>query len=278
MASTKPASFSLKPVVEDDIPALAEMSGLAFKTDRHTMLKAAHPINPYDHAAGMPGAFKYWLSLPPGKIEITKAVDDESDEILGFVAWGVSRLQKSEPEPEVGEQSHRDANESSAEDIAPAPEQVTTAGEAIKDAKDKGEGVKREDLAKNESADLDAIEQLEQVTSAHLAEFQERTMPPGVRCMYVVSITVHPNHQGRGVGPALIQRGTDRADAERVFCWVHSSEAGVAMFHKCGFEEVDTLEIDLDEWAGKMDIKPPVGNERWGKYTFRYCVRQPRII
>lgn len=72
--------------------------------------------------------------------------------------------------------------------------------------------------------------------------------------------------------------GIDRADKEGVFCWVHSSEDGAEFYRKRGFEIDDTLTIDLDHWAGQMDpkLEPPAGDEKWGTYTFRYMIRQPK--
>lgn len=248
MSSTTPF-FSLSPVVPGDIPALTKISALGFENDRHTLLKAAHPTRPYDHAGGMPEAFEYWISLPPGKVEVTKAVDNETGEILGFVCWGM-RLSKTVDKPVKATEgdNKKPANSVSA------------------------------DYVRTDSPDLDSLGQLAELTDSHFADFQKRVMPEGTRCMYVVGITVHPKYQGRGVGEALVRQGTRRADTEGVFCWVHSSEHGAALYRKCGYEIDDTLEIDLDEWASKMDIKPPAGDEKWGKYTFRYMIRQPKTV
>lgn len=258
-SSTDTTSFSLKPVVPADFPAMAEMCGLAFEDDRHTMLKAAHPTKPYNHAAGMGGAFEYWTSRPAGSLELTKAVDDATGEILGFVCWGMSLdnapdTDSSNPEQSVAtEQIQRDA-----EARVEKPKLVVSADDVLKP-----------------DSNLDPLEQLEEFTSSHLAAFQKRFK--ATRCMYVITITVHPKYQGRGVGPALIKQGTDRADSEGVLCWVHSSEAGVHTYQKCGFEEDNTMDVDLDSWAQKMDIKPPLGEEKWGSYTFRYMVRHPKV-
>lgn len=257
--STDNSSFSLKPVVSSDFPVMAEMCGLAFENDRHTMLKAAHPTKPYNHAAGMTGAFEYWISRPAGSLELTKAVDDETGEILGFVCWGMS-LDKADIRKD----------RSTAEDSLPAEEGEKAVDESV----EKPGATVSPDPIQPQDLNLDPLEQLEEFTSSHLAEFQGKFK--STRCMYVITITVHPKYQGRGVGPALIKKGTDRADTEGALCWVHSSEAGVHMYQKCGFEEDETLEIDLDDWARKLDIKPPAGDDKWGTYTFRYLIRQPK--
>lgn len=246
MSSTTP-SFSLAPIVPADIPALTEISGLGFENDRHTLLKAANPTKPYDHAGGMSEAFEYWISLPPGKVEVTKAVDNKTGDIMGWVCWGIKLNTPAAPKATGGKVA-QPANSVSQEYVKP------------------------------DSPDLDALGQLGELTDSHLADFQKRVMPEGTRCMYVVSITVHPKYQGRGVGEALMRQGTTCADIEGVFCWVHSSEASASLYRKCGFEVDDILEIDLDYWASKMDIKPPAGDDKWGKYTFRYMIRQPRSV
>ncbi|KAG6355600.1 hypothetical protein INS49_003562 [Diaporthe citri] len=257
--STENSSFTLKPVAPSDFPAMAEMCGLAFEDDRHTMLKAAHPTKPYNHAAGMTGAFEYWASRPAGSLELTKAVDDATGEILGFVCWGMS-LDKSDTNKE----------QSNLGDDPPA-EEIEKAADVSVEKPDTTVG---EDTDPPQDPTLDPLDQLEEMTSAHLAAFQGSFK--NTRCMYVITLTVHPKYQGRGVGPALIKQGTNLADAEGALCWVHSSEAGVYTYKKCGFEEVDTLEVDLDDWARKLDIKPPAGDDKWGTYTFRYLIRQPK--
>lgn len=86
MTSPNTPSFSLQPVVEEDIPELTAISGLTFETDRHTQLKAAHPTKPYDHAGGTPDSIRHWLSLPQ-RVEATKAVDNATGQIVGSVGW-----------------------------------------------------------------------------------------------------------------------------------------------------------------------------------------------
>ncbi|KAG8157832.1 hypothetical protein KVR01_012494 [Diaporthe batatas] len=249
MAAPNEPLFSLHPVVEGDIPTLTALSGLTFDSDRHTQLKAAHPTKPYDHAAGTPDAIMHWLSLPQ-KVEVTKAVDNATGQIVGCVGW-VFRGFDRDPS----------ATGAAAEN---APEPTKPPAHSVSS-----------DYAKTGSADLDPLEQLRGLTDDHFARFMRKIMPPGTRCMFIAGIQVHPEYQGRGIGRALVRKGTDRADVEGVICWVHSSEAGAVLFPKCGFKVDESLEIDLDEWAGRMDIRPPAGDERWGQYTFRYFVRQP---
>ncbi|KAK7748689.1 hypothetical protein SLS53_000711 [Cytospora paraplurivora] len=228
------------------------------------MLKAAHPTKPYDHGSGMTGAFEYWLSLSPNRLEVTKAVDAQTGDILGVVSWGM-RLNQ----PDLQPARHEETRDSPAAGGNDQTSQGSVEKPAICISKDH---------AKTNPPDLVPLAQLEEITSSHLANYQKRVMPEDTRCMYVVSIAVHPKHQGRGVGSALVRKGTQRADAESVFCWVHSSEHAAPLFRKCDFEIDDILELDLDAWAGKMNLEPPAGDDKWGTYTFRYMVRQPNAV
>lgn len=204
----------------------------------------------------MKGAFEYWLTLPKERCELIKAVDDETGQILGLVCWGYRlgqpkpQHQQTQLETEDGKTTTSNAAEASSED----------------------------EVAKAEAREQDALARLEAFTSADLDRFMKKVMPEGTRAMYIITISVRPDQHGRGVGSALIQYGTDRADAEGVICWVHASEAGSGMFGGRGFEVDQELEIDLDDWAGQMGVKPPAGKNTWGKYTFRYMIRQPKTL
>ncbi|KAJ9138100.1 hypothetical protein NKR23_g8615 [Pleurostoma richardsiae] len=245
------ADIRLEPAVEADIDTLANIANLTFHEDRHTLLKAAYPARPYDHGEGMKACLENWISVAPsGRIQLTKAVDPSTGEILGWVCWGSRGFDNAAPAPAAP---------------APAPPQP-------KEEADKPAG--------------DALAELEALTSADMAAFMARTMRPGEKWMFIVSIAVSPAHQGRGVGSALIRSGTDRADEAGAPCWVHASEAGAASFRARGFAEDARLEIDLDEWAGRMGVGPPPegqgleedgGGRKWGKYVFRYMIRRPVV-
>lgn len=256
MPLTSKPSFSLRPLIPADVTTCADIAGHAFSTDRQTQFKAADPANPYDHAAGMQGGLEYWLGRPPGSMDLTVAVDDATQEIIGWVAWSFRGF--GEATRQAGESIVLNVN--GVRGNAPPPDPAL--------------------FDKEKSA----REQLDAYTSADLRTFMATLMPPGTRCMYVVSIAVPPDHQGKGVGTALIQEGTNRADVEDTCCWVHASEAGASMFERCGFEEIRRLDLDLDEWNWMGAIRHEDGNsgalteeERstWGKYVLRYMLRKP---
>ena len=124
----------------------------------------------------------------------------------------------------------------------------------------------------------DPTKRLENLTGEDVNRWMKELMPPGTKCMFVVSLTVAPEWQGQGIGSAFLKWGAENADKAGVFCWVHSSEAAWTTYAKAGFKVVGALDVDLDEYA----IGPPprkeleVSKGKWGHYVFRYMKRLPR--
>lgn len=185
------SGFTLHPVTEDDIPELTTIGSVTFLNDRHTQFKAAHPSNPYDHAAGVPAGIRQILGVPRRTIFL-KAVDNATGQILGSVVWA-SRGFDLNPDAAV-----------------PA----TSPAKPPADPKTQDKNRIGTDYVVDESPELDAVARLGERTNAHFAAFQRKMMPEGSRCMYIAGINVHPAHQRRGVGRALVDVGARRADEE----------------------------------------------------------------
>ena len=45
------------------------------------------------------------------------------------------------------------------------------------------------------------IAQLEEITNASMATWQEKLVPQGTKCLYIIAVTVHPSHQGWASDP-----------------------------------------------------------------------------
>lgn len=59
---------------------------------------------------------------------------------------------------------------------------------------------------------------------------------------YLAHLATRPNHQGRGVGTALVRFGLDRCDRERLPAYLESSNpARVSFYHRFGFEVIDRV-------------------------------------
>jgi hypothetical protein len=231
-------SISVLPATADDFATLAKIEWESFAGDRNTELKRL-----YGHYNDQSTDGFEAMAKKPEKFSILKAVDDETGEIMGSIVWifyGYDTKKLNEDKKSVAAPDNKDKEKS------PEPEKS--------------------------EADMDPCERMEKLTDADMQRWQEILMPPDTKCMIICGISVGSKFQSRGVGTALIRYGTSRADADGVFCWVHSSEAGYHVFKKNGFEVVGTLEMDLDEYA----TVPQPGGSKWGLYTFRYMKRLPR--
>jgi GNAT superfamily N-acetyltransferase len=245
-----PLPITIRPATTADIPALAQISGDSFQEDRHTQMKGQgkKPYNMYEAASA--GIARY---LSSEKCVVLKAVDDATGAAVGWSCWGFRGFEASEiPKLAPGQAKENDLSQPFFKDEIAKP-----------------------DMAEDEEGEEeDSVNRLEAMTDADMKHWMETLMPPGTQCMFVVSLSVSPEFQGRGVGGGLLRWGTDTADRFGVFIWVHSSESAWRTYAKHDFEVVGTLDVDLDAWAPRP---PPEGDgDLWGRYVFRYMKRLPK--
>lgn len=245
-------SYILRPLTRPDIPTCAHIAGLAFESDRQTQFKARSLKDPYDHEAGMQGALTYWLNQDPGMMDLAVAEDTSTNTVIGWVAWVYRGFNSAEGH------ARRERELKQLQDDQTEDDQPTTPSP----------------MEGSATSEISARARLEKYTGEHLNVWMKRFMPLGTKCMYTSSLVVHPSHQGKGIGSALIHRGTARADEESVYCWVHASQNGAKTFERQGFRTVGKLELDLDGWNTE-GVVPPDGS-KWGMYTFKYMRRDPR--
>ncbi|KAF3906761.1 hypothetical protein AA313_de0204624 [Arthrobotrys entomopaga] len=60
-----------------------------------------------------------------------------------------------------------------------------------------------------------------------------------------------PSHYRQGAGKRLAMAGVELADEEGVMCYLDASPLGYPVYLKCGFEEVDYVEIDKGLYGGE---------------------------
>ena len=174
------SSFSVLPAELADVPAMARLAANASDTDRNTQVKAMGP-NPYDHDATMRELLPGWIEMAPTRAIAVKAVDDQTGEILGWICVAFAGYtQPSKPR----EQLDHDVEEKKAQAVE------------------------------------DPLQRQAKLTSANMMRWVDILMPPGTKCMPMMSLAVSPAHQRRGVGSALMRTATQRADADGVFMWV----------------------------------------------------------
>ncbi|RFU25109.1 hypothetical protein B7463_g11231, partial [Scytalidium lignicola] len=253
MASSFP--ITIQPATYADIPALAQISGDSFEEDRHTQMKGQgkKPYNMYEIALTN---IAHYLSSE--KCVVLKAVDDATGDAVGWSCWGFRGFEAAKiPTLDPRQPKENNLSKPFFKDEIAKPEVV---------GQDKEEEVKE-----------DSVRQLEAMTDADMKQWMEKLMPPGTECMFVVSLSVAPKFQARGIGSRLLEWGTDMADKFRVFIWVHSSESAWTTYAKHGFEIVGTLDVDLDAWAPKPPPTEEGPGAIWGHYVFRYMKRPSKV-
>ena len=84
-------------------------------------------------------------------------------------------------------------------------------------------------------------------------------------------LTVHPAHQGRGIGRQLLQWGTEQADHHGVRMVCESTVAGLALYQWAGFVERDFVQADMREfgYVRSEDPEEGMGRRVW-------MVREPK--
>ncbi|KAJ6440951.1 GNAT family acetyltransferase [Purpureocillium lavendulum] len=239
----------------DDVPAVAQLCGDAFETDRQTEMKGLGK-EPFDMK-------KYTLESLPGllknpRIVVLKVVDEETGDIMGYCTWGFRGFPPDEMPAVEGRTQPGD------NPPKPAPSSA-----------DKNDSARGAEPTPPAPPETDPIKRLEALTGADMDAWMAEVMPEGTRCIFVVGLSVSPKYQGRGVGSTLLGWGTDFCDDKGVFAWVHSSEPAWKMYEKSGFRVIRSLDVDLDEYA---PMPPP--NEgldaKWGHYVFRYMKYFPK--
>ena len=272
MSSIK--SYKISPASLSSIPALANISDLAFKTDTHTQLKELCKPSPRsqtgtsNHASSMASALKSWMSVPKGRIVVLQAVEEGSGEIAGWAAWAGKGIEVAWVDEVVATTTD--------EGITEEARSKDTKNET---SKEENGNANAEDDQPKPSHEILALETLTNNTMAFWASHFSGPSPEPSPHLIFISIAIHPSHQGCGVGSSLINWGTSIADAHGVFCWVSSSDGGYRVFEKAGFREVGMLAVELDEFAVDVDGErvrnPDAKGEdgKWGMYTWRWMKR-----
>jgi GNAT superfamily N-acetyltransferase len=254
-------TISLKPAVVADIPNLTAIGVATFQDDRHTIVKTLGK-NPYDHGAG--AIERYQSDFASKKFICIKAVN-ESGEIVGFAQfWCVGGVERSDVcEKEWVEMFEKNMQESQSwkSDV-----QVKPMDSETEDATSKN----------------DPVERLKEIESASMNKMQKILTPEGVRGLIFNGVSISPHYQGRGIGTQLLKYVCEAADRVGAYIWIHTSEEIQPLCAKMGFEVIEELTVDLDEFAPRKPTKDEedrmikVKDGKWGVYTIRYMRREAK--
>ncbi|RDW84444.1 hypothetical protein BP6252_02034 [Coleophoma cylindrospora] len=77
----------------------------------------------------------------------------------------------------------------------------------------------------------------------------------GTQYAFLQILVVLPEWQRQGVGSLLLQEGLAKADQAGLPTWLLSSPEGYGLYQKAGFEDRETLEIDLSRFGGEGTAK-----------------------
>ena len=65
-------------------------------------------------------------------------------------------------------------------------------------------------------------------------------------------LATDPKHHRRGAGRRIVKWGTDVADKSKGLpCYLEASHVGVPLYERMGFEEVETMDIDMSRFGGE---------------------------
>jgi predicted N-acetyltransferase YhbS len=76
-----------------------------------------------------------------------------------------------------------------------------------------------------------------------------------MRVIVLDYIAVHPSHQKKGVGLALLQNGVAKARSLGLDVFVLACEGGFKLYEKAGFKELDRIVQDATRIGGTSDYE-----------------------
>jgi len=256
-------TFSLFPVVLEDVPILAKYSAEAFLVDRQTQMKGLAKV-PYDLEDVARSHMSDYFSDPAylKHSRLIKAVDNVTGEIMGHAWFKFVNFDPNDVPTLEGKTKPLAENNQVSPETELNSEQQQSVLESVK-----GAGAWRKFSSSDEE---DPIKRLESLTGGDQMRWLRKFEPEGLKVIRVVGLTTAPKYQMRGVGSALLRFATSVADKTDVYCWVHSSEPAWGAYAKSGFKVVGTLDVDLDEFAPGPPPKEEESDGNWGHYVFRY--------
>ncbi|KAH1293171.1 hypothetical protein KXX16_003026 [Aspergillus fumigatus] len=78
-------------------------------------------------------------------------------------------------------------------------------------------------------------------------------------------LVTHPQHQGKGVGKALLDWGVRMADQKQARIYLEATPEGYPLYRKCGWRDVEDIVMDYSVYGGE------------GEATYAVMIREPAL-
>ena len=246
-------SYTLEYASPSDITDLVAAFALALSNDRVTKLKSAYHSDDANYTGSLiETPLKSWLDRPERYRVLKVALCDPSgatieNPIAGWICWGFHGLKESEINRVCDAVNPSEILSGSVRTVSNKPS-----------SRDSTQPAPVDNMLS--ASPKYSVDELEAQCSASTQKWISRLTPDGEdeKCMFICSLCVQPNMQGRGIGSALLEWGTRIADVEQLSAWVHSSEDGSKAFANQGFREVGRLELLLSRYTQDENLRPAV--------------------
>ncbi|KAL9603911.1 MAG: hypothetical protein Q9219_000849 [cf. Caloplaca sp. 3 TL-2023] len=97
----------------------------------------------------------------------------------------------------------------------------------------------------------------------------------GKQVIMLDDLFVLPDHQGRGAGTLLLKNLVDFADERGLPCYLESTPSGHETYTRQGFREIETVEINLEEWRHGSGVNKTAIMYRDERTLQKYQVDRP---
>lgn len=95
------------------------------------------------------------------------------------------------------------------------------------------------------------------IAAIHSTSSRLEVYPTDQSITVLAVLGTHPDHRGQGLAGRLVRSIYPQADAAGITCYVDSSAAGLPVYKKCEFEEVDSISLDLEKYEGGKGLGEP---------------------
>lgn len=222
--------FDILPQTSDDVPEAFRAARVAF-TRFNRMLFNPYPLSPESMDLLSQSRVESFNKTPQAKS--FKAVDRESGALIGAARWSIH------PGEEIIDKTAEEESRGNLEAFR-VPEF-------------------REDLASAFYKEM--LEGKREIIGIKGEDGRVLKLKPRVD---LESLFAHPDHQGKGVGKALLQRCIQDAEELGLAVFLEATQEGLPLYAKNGFESVRTNIFDAKEFGVE-------GTHQYTVHLFSVC-------